>query len=74
MKAEVVSTEYKDGARTETVVYTYTMQDDIQKLAQLCYSLGKKEADGAALKKLIDAQNEIIRKYGEANAPENADG
>lgn len=74
MKAEVISTEYKDGARIETVVYTYTLQDDVQKLVQLCYSLGKKESDNAALKKLIDAQNEIIKRYGEANAPENATG
>ena len=68
MKIEVISTEYLDGERIDTVKHSYTKSDDYIRLGNLYYTLGTmmgKGEDTAQMEAMINAQVEIIKGYGD---------
>ena len=68
MKIEVITTEYLDGERIDTVKHSYTKADDYIRLGNLYYTLGTMMAKGedtAQMESAINAQVAIIKGYGD---------
>ena len=71
MTTKVIHTKYIDNGRVDTVEYTYTLADDYIRLGQLYTALGraKDSEEIAKLQQFINLQVQIIKGYGDANAP-----
>lgn len=69
MKIEVISTEYADNQRTDTVKHIYNKSDDYIQLGRLYVAFGQqtgKGEDTSQVQSLIAAQIEILKGYGDA--------